>query len=89
MKQTENEARFLKKIEDEKRRINALAEENAALRQLLDCAAANMVLLAKDKGKSFRIKKDEVKNTLGRYSLNAARDKDGNYILSVTETAGA
>ena len=75
-----------RRIENDKKKICELKEEIAALRQLLDCAAANIVLLVEKKGGKCRISQKDVSNALGKYRLIANRDDDGNYILeTVTE----
>ena len=54
------------------------------MRQLLDCAAANLVLILKDGEKPRALSKEEVKNALGKYHLSA-REENGYYILEILE----
>lgn len=77
--------RYKKRIKDDEMKICALTEENAALRQLLDCAAANISLLVKEQGGERKLSQKEVREALGRYLLHASRDKEGNYILCLSE----
>ena len=49
-----------KRIEDDKKIIAELKEEIVGLRQLLDCAAANIVMLVKDTNGVRKISKKEV-----------------------------
>lgn len=72
-----------KKIEELKKEINTKNEEIAAMNELLDCAAANLVLAVK--GKTLKISKKEVSEALGKYHLRAKGDNDGNYILEIEE----
>lgn len=74
-----------KRIETYKNTVAELREEITALRQLLDCAAANIVLLTKERGSKVTLSKAEVSNALGKYRLSANRDKDGNYELEIKE----
>ncbi len=74
-----------KRIETYKNTEEELREEITALRQLLDCAAANIVLLTKEKGGKVTLSKTEVSDALGKYHLSAKRDKDGNYALEIKE----
>ena len=74
-----------KRIETYKNTILELREEIEGLRQLLDCAAANIVLLTKEKGGKVTLSKAEVSDALGKYHLGATRDKDGNYELEIKE----
>ena len=74
-----------KKIADDKKVISQLREEIEAMRQLLDCAAANIFMLVKEQGGKRTISADDVKNALGNYRLLATKDKEGNYILEICE----
>ena len=74
-----------KKISDDKKRIEELTEEIVGLRQLLDCAAANIAMLVKEQGGKRILSADDVKNALGNYRLFATKDKEGNYILEICE----
>ena len=74
-----------KRIETYKNTVEELREEITALRQLLDCAAANIVLLTKEKGIKITLSKSEVSEALGKYHLSAKRDNDGNYELEIKE----
>ena len=65
-----------KKIEDLKKEIKAKEEEICAMHQLLDCAAANLLLAVKEK--SLKISKKEVAETLGKFHLSAKDDGEGN-----------
>ena len=73
-----------KRIEAYKKEVSELCEEIVAMRQLLDCAAANLVLALADGGKPRSLSKEDVKNALGKYHLSA-REEDGYYILEITE----
>lgn len=73
------------KIARDKEKILALTEEIIALRQLLDCAAANISLLVKESGTVRKISKNEVREALGKYHLQAKCDKEGNYVLEIIE----
>ena len=77
--------RYEKRIESDKKKILALTEEIEALRQLLDCAAANISLLVKEHGGERKLSKNDVSEALGKYSLCASRDEEGNYILKLYE----
>ena len=70
-----------RRIENDKKMIEELREEIVALRQLLDCAAANIAMLVKDGGGVKKISKKDVSESLGKYRLCAKCDSDGNYIL--------
>lgn len=70
-----------KKIADDKKTIIALKEEVTALKQLLDCAAANIVLLVKEGGSVRKISRESVRVVLGQYHLSARCDDAGNYLL--------
>jgi hypothetical protein len=74
-----------KKIADDKKLIGELREEIEAMRQLLDCAAANIAMLVKEQGGKRIISADDVKKALGNYRLFATKDKEGNYILEICE----
>lgn len=74
-----------KRIETYKNEAIELREEITALRQLLDCAAANIVLLTKGKGGKVTLSKTDVSDALGKYHLSAKRDNDGNYELEIKE----
>ena len=54
-------ARRDKRIEAYKREVNELYEEIVAMRQLLDCAAANLVLIMADGEKPRSLSKEDVK----------------------------
>lgn len=84
MKTIEKE-RFEKKIADDKKLIEELNEQITGLRQLLDCAAANIALLAAEKGGKCSLSCEKVREVLGRYRLTASRDENGNYILETKE----
>ena len=73
------------RIKAYKNTIEELKEEIVALRQLLDCAAANIVLLTNEKGGKAILSKAQVREALGRYKLNANRDGEGNYVLEIRE----
>ena len=68
-------------IKDREKTISELREEITALYQLLDCAAANIVLLVGKCGGIRKLSKKEVSDALGKYKLTAKRDGDGNYVL--------
>ena len=72
-----------KRIADDKKIIAELNEEIIALRQLLDCAAANIVMLVNDGGGTRKISRKEVSEVLGKYRLSAKCDDEGNYVLEV------
>ncbi len=74
-----------KRIENDRKIIKELQEENEALRQLLDCAAANIVLLVGESGGTRKISAADVGEALGKYRLSAKRDEDGNYILETVK----
>ena len=74
-----------KRIADDKKLITELKEEIVALRQLLDCAAANLVMIVKDTGGLRKISKKEVSEVLGKYRLGAKCDDGENYILEVVQ----
>lgn len=73
------------RIKAYKNTIEELKEEIVALRQLLDCAAANIVLLANEKGGKAVLSKKQVSEVLGHYKLSANRDGEGNYVLEIKE----
>lgn len=73
------------KIANDKKVIKELREEITALRQLLDCAAANISLLVKEQGGERKLSKKDVSEALGKYRLCARCDKEGNYILKLYE----
>lgn len=77
-----------KRIKNDKKIIDELKEEIEALRQLLDCAAANIVLLVGESGGIRKIPAKEVGEALGKYKLCARRDDEGNYILETVKDAG-
>ena len=68
-------ARRDKRIEAYKREVNELYEEIVAMRQLLDCAAANLVLIMADGEKPRSLSKEDVKNALGKYHLSAREEE--------------
>ena len=70
-----------KRIRDDAEKILSLKEEIEALRQLLDCAAANMVMLVGEEGGERKISRKDVSAALGKYRLSATCDDEGNYIL--------
>ena len=72
-----------KKIELLKKEVSVLEEEIVAYRELLDCAVANIVILAKNEGGKRKISGKEVREILGRYKLTAKRDGEGNYLIEV------
>lgn len=74
-----------KRIADDKKTISELKEEIVALRQLLDCAAANLAVLVRDTGGVRKISKKEVSEVLGKYRLSAKCDDGENYILEVVQ----
>ncbi len=73
-----------KKIEDDKKVIAQLREEVTGLKELLDCAVANIVMLVKESGGRRKISKQSVGKVLGQYRLYA-KDDDDNYILEIKE----
>ncbi|MEE0867616.1 MAG: hypothetical protein UIL37_04850 [Clostridia bacterium] len=75
-----------KKISDDKKLIAELEEQIIALRQLLDCAAANIALLVKDSGGVRSLSRKDVSEALGRYKLCAVRDDNGDYILEISDS---
>ncbi len=75
-------ARLEKRIASYKTEVCELHEEIVALRQLLDCAAANLVLILKDGEQPRALSKDDVRKALGKYHL-AAREEGGFYILEI------
>ena len=77
-------ARRDRRIEGYKKEVNELCEEIVAMRQLLDCAAANLVLVLKDGEKPRSLSKEDVKNALGKYHLSA-REENGFYVLEIIE----
>ena len=70
-----------RRILGDKEKIIKLKEEIEALRQLLDCAAANMVMLVGEAGGERKISRKDVSDALGKYRLSARCDDEGNYIL--------
>lgn len=79
----EREIKRLKtRIDSYKKEVRELHEEITALRQLLDCAAANLILVLRDDEKPRSLSKEDVRCALGRYHL-AAREEDGFYILEI------
>ena len=60
-------------------------EEILALRQLLDCSAANIALLVKEEGGIKSLSRKQVSEVLGKYHLSARADTEGNYILELVE----
>lgn len=72
-------------IEACKKEIRALNEEIIALRQLLDCAAANIVLLVKEHKTPLKLSKKEISEALGKFHVHASNDDEGNYILELCE----
>ncbi len=74
-----------KKIEDYKKQISDLKEEILGLRQLLDCATANIVMLVKENNGVRKISKQDVAQALGKYRLLAKSDDEGNYLLEIKE----
>lgn len=71
-----------KRIDSYKKEVRELHDEIIALRQLLDCAAANLILVLKDGETPCAISKEDVKCALGKYHL-AAKEEDGFYILEI------
>lgn len=74
-----------KRIEDLKKEIKSLREEIKAMQELLDCAAANLVLMVKESGKTMKLSKKDVSEALGRFHLQAKDDGNGNYLLEILE----
>ncbi len=72
-----------KKIENLKKEIKLREEEIEAMHQLLDCAAANLMLAIKEK--TVKISKKEVSEALGKFHLRAKDDGNGNYLLEILE----
>ena len=68
-----------------KEQIKDLKDEIKALRELLDCAAANISILVEKKGGSCTISKKSVSEALGKYRLHAYADGAGNYVLNLVE----
>ena len=80
-----DKARYERKAENDRKKILALTQEIEALRQLLDCAVANISLLVKEHGGERKLSKKDVSEALGKYSLSASRDEAGDYILKLYE----
>ena len=80
-------ARRDRRILNDKKLIKELKSEIEALRQLLDCAAANIAMLVKDGGGNRKISRKDVSEVLGKYRLSAKCDADGNYILETVEVS--
>ena len=78
-------ARRDKKIEDLKKEIKVKNEEIAAMNELFDCAAANIAVLLKEADEIVSISKKAVSEALGKYSLQAKDDGNGNYLLELLE----
>lgn len=76
------------RIKNDGKLIKELREEIVALRQLLDCAAANIVILTGESGGARKISRKDVSEALGKYHLNAKCDDEGNYILETVKEAG-
>ena len=74
-----------KKIEDLKKEIKFKEAEISAMHELLDCAAANIMVLVKEADEIVTISKKAVSEALGKYSLRAKDDGSGNYILECGE----
>ena len=72
-----------KRIESFRAELCELKEENTALRQLVQCAAANIALLVKEGGKCVTLSKEDVKEALSLYKLTAHRNKRGDYVLEI------
>ena len=72
-------------IADCKKVIKEPKSEIEAFTQLLDCASANIVVMVKERGGNIRLSKKEVREALGKYSLKAKDDGEGNYILELFE----
>ena len=77
--------RLDKKIGDLKKIISGLNEEITALKQLLDCAAANIAMLVKEEGGKRIISASDVSDALGKYRLVSEKDENGNYVLQIEE----
>ncbi len=78
-------ARRDKKIEDLKKEIKAREVEISAMHELLDCAAANLVLTVKNTDAPLTLSKKDVSEALGKFHLRAKDDGNGNYILELVE----
>lgn len=79
----ENEIKRLeRRIGLYKKEVRELHDEIMAHKQLLDCAAANLILVLKDGETPRAISKEDVKCALGKYHL-AAREEDGYYIMEI------
>ncbi len=74
-----------KRISDDKKLIEELEEKIVALKQLLDCAAANIAVLVKETDGVRKISKKKVSEALGKYHLSAECDDGENYILKLIE----
>lgn len=74
-----------KRIEVYKKEIMQLNDDIATFRQLLDCAAANLVLAVKERGGTLKLSRSQVSEALGKFHLHAKKDSDGNYELEITE----
>ena len=74
-----------KKIEELKNKVREMEEEISAMRELLDCAAANLMVAVHEKGEKLLLSKKEVSDTLGKFSLTAKDDGEGNYVLEITK----
>ncbi len=72
-----------RKIEDLKNTVSALKEEIKAYKEILDCAAANIVMLVKESGGVRKISKKDVSEALGKYKLTAKRSGDDSYLIEV------
>ena len=79
-------ARRDNRIKNDSRLIKDLKEEIQALRQLLDCAAANIAILVGESGGKRKISRSDVSEALGKYHLSATCDDEGNYILEAVKT---
>ena len=74
--------RLEKRIETYKKEVRELHDEITALRQMLDIAAANLLLVLKDEKSPYKLSKEEIKTALGTYHLTA-REDSGFYILEI------
>ena len=74
---------YKREINRRDKRIEACRQEISALRQLLDCAAANLVLAVKEQGGKIKLSSADVSSALGKYHLQAGKDEDGNYELEI------
>ena len=74
-----------RKIAEYKNRIREMEEEISAMKELLDCAAANLMVAVKEQGEKLLLSKKEVSDTLGKFSLSAKDDGKGNYILEIAK----